>query len=121
MSLFEELGGRAAVDAAVEDFYARVMADGRINHFFAGTDMKKQRAKQKMFLTYAFGGAPAYSGDSMRRAHERLVKEQGLNDEHFDIVVGHLGATLKDLGVADPLIARAAEVAESVRDDVLNR
>ncbi|MGI9213604.1 MAG: group 1 truncated hemoglobin, partial [Methylococcaceae bacterium] len=37
-SLYERLGGAAAVDAAVNIFYRKVIADHRINHFFAGVD-----------------------------------------------------------------------------------
>ena len=55
--LFERLGGEAAVDAAVDKFYDRVLADDRINHFFSGVDMAQQHKHQKSFLTFAFGGA----------------------------------------------------------------
>lgn len=120
-SLFERLGGADAVDAAVDKFYEKVLADDRIKHFFEGVEMKRQAKHQKMFLTYAFGGAPNFPGKSMRAAHQRLVEEMGLNDSHFDAVMENLGATLKDLGVPDDLIAEAAGIAESTRDDVLNR
>ncbi|HIG30780.1 MAG TPA: group 1 truncated hemoglobin, partial [Verrucomicrobiales bacterium] len=53
-TLFNRLGGEAAVDAAVEKFYDKVLSDNRIKHFFADTDMEKQRGHQKKFLTYAF-------------------------------------------------------------------
>jgi len=38
-SLYERLGGAAAVDAAVDLFYTKVLADDRIKHFFEGVDM----------------------------------------------------------------------------------
>lgn len=68
-TLFDKLGGAAAVDLAVDKFYERVLQDERINHFFAETDMVKQRAHQKAFLTYAFGGTDKYDGRYMREAH----------------------------------------------------
>lgn len=120
-SLFEQLGGKDAVNAAVDLFYEKIMKDGRISGFFEGVDIHRQRAKQKAFLTYAFGGAPGYSGLSMRKAHERLVKEKGLNDGHFDIVAGHLQATLDELKVPAPLVKQVMEIAASTREDVLNR
>ncbi|MBV2111935.1 MAG: chemotaxis protein [Candidatus Thiodiazotropha sp. (ex Ctena orbiculata)] len=120
-SLFEKLGGKAAVEAAVDKFYEKVLADKRISHFFDGVDMKRQRAKQKAFLTYAFGGAPNYSGASIRKAHEKLVKEKGLNDSHFDAVAENLQKTLKELGVSNNLINEVMTIAASTRDDVLNR
>ena len=55
--LFERIGGAGAVDAAVELFYNKVLADTRINSFFKKTDMTKQRQMQKQFLTFAFGGS----------------------------------------------------------------
>jgi len=120
-TLYERIGGEAAVDAAVDKFYVKVLADDRIKHFFEGIDMKRQAAHQKLFLTYAFGGRPDYPGRAMRAAHKRLVDDMGLSDEHFDAVIENLGATLKELGVADDLIAEAAGIAETTRDDVLNR
>ncbi len=119
-SLFEQLGGVAAVDAAVDIFYRKVLSDDRINVFFDGADMDKQAAKQKAFLTMAFGGPHNYTGLDMRRGHAHLV-ERGLNDSHVDAVIENLGATLKELGVKDELIARVAAIAESTRDDVLGR
>lgn len=120
MSLYEELGGRDAVDAAVDIFYRKMLTDERVRHFFDDVDMDAQIAKQKGFLTFAFGGPNNYTGRSMREGHARLI-EKGLNDSHVDIVIEHLGATLKELGVDDAHIAQVAEIAESVRDDVLNR
>ncbi len=120
-SLYAKLAGEPAVDAAVNLFYKKVLADDRIKHFFDDVDMQRQANHQKIFLTYAFGGAPNYPGKAMRVAHKRLVDEKGLSDEHFDAVMENLGAALKELGVPDNLIAEAAAIAESTRSDVLNR
>ncbi|AKJ28535.1 group I truncated hemoglobin [Caldimonas brevitalea] len=119
-SLYDKLGGEAAVDAAVDRFYDRVLRDERIKHFFEGIDMPRQRQHQKMFLTYAFGGAPAYGGGGLRASHAPLVA-RGLNDTHFDAVIEDLALTLKDMGVADDLVDEVALVAETVRPDVLGR
>lgn len=120
-TLYEQLGGDAAIDAAVDKFYEKVLADDRINGFFEGVDMEKQHRMQKGFLTFAFGGPNNYSGRGMAAAHKRLVEEKGLNDSHFDAVVEDLGATLKEMGVPDELIEQAAAIAETVRDPVLGR
>lgn len=119
-SLFERIGGDAAVNAAVDIFYRKVLADARINKFFETVDMERQAAKQKAFLTMALGGPHNYSGKDMRAAHAPLVAK-GLNDSHFDAVMEHLGATLTELGVPDDLIGEAAAIAESTRKDVLGR
>ncbi|MEK7321724.1 MAG: group 1 truncated hemoglobin [Pseudomonadota bacterium] len=119
-NLYERIGGEAAVNAAVDIFYRKVLTDDRISRFFDGVDMEKQAAKQKSFLTFAFGGPHHYTGQAMRQGHAHLVK-QGLNDSHFDAVMENLAATLQELNVPPNLIAEMAAIAESTRDDVLGR
>lgn len=119
-TLYDKIGGEAAVNAAVDIFYRKVLTDSRINRFFEGVDMDKQAAKQKSFLTVAFGGPNKYTGDDMRRGHAHLVAA-GLNDSHFDAVMEHLGATLTELNVPADLITQAAAIAESTRNDVLGK
>jgi hemoglobin len=119
-TLFERLGGQDAVNAAVDIFYRKVLADDRVNYFFDGVDMEKQIQKQKGFLTMVFGGPNNYTGKNMREGHKHLI-EKGLNDSHVDIIIEHLGGTLKELNVKDEDIKEVAAIANSVRDDVLNR
>ena len=120
MSIYETIGGAGAIDAAVDIFYRKVLADDRISHFFETVDMERQAAKQKAFLTMVFGGPNHYTGKDMRAAHAHLV-QRGLNDTHFDAVMENLAATLKELKVPDSMIAEMAAVAESTRKDVLSR
>jgi hemoglobin len=119
-SLFEQLGGEAAVGTAVDIFYRKVMADARINYFFFGVNITEQAAKQKAFLSMAFGGPHEYTGRDMRRSHAKLVG-MGLNDRHFDIVLDHLRETLLELQAPEPLIQQVIAICESTRDDVLSR
>ena len=116
-SLYERIGGEAAVDAAVDLFYRKVLTDDRISHYFDSVDMDRQRSKQKAFLTFAFGGPNAYSGKDMRAAHGKMH----LTEADFNAVMENLGATLKELNVPDELIGEAAGIAMSVKDDVLNK
>ncbi len=119
-TLYEQIGGRDAVNAAVDVFYGHVLADDRISRFFDGVDMNKQKNKQRAFLTMAFGGPNNYSGKDMREGHAHLV-EQGLDDSHVDAVAENLAKTSAELGVAEELINQVLEIANSVRDDVLSR
>ena len=56
---------------------------------------------QVQFMTYAFGGSENYHGKDMWRAHEKLIREQGLRDHHFDVIVKHLVAALQQAGVPE--------------------
>ncbi len=115
-ALYEKLGGKDAVDAAIDIFYTKVMADPRVNHFFENVDMEAQARKQKIFMTYAFGGIPSYPGKNMREAHAHL----DLTEEHFGAIAEHLQGTLEELGVAEDLIGEVMAIAASTHDDVLN-
>jgi truncated hemoglobin YjbI len=117
-SLYDRLGGAPAVTKAAELFYRKVLQDPALAPFFDHVDMDGQIAKQAAFLTMALGGPNNYTGRDLRSAHARLA---GVNDEHFDRVVTHLGETLRELGVSEADIGSVAAVAAGARDDVLNR
>lgn len=119
-SLFDKLGGAAAVEVAVDIFYRKVLSDYRINRFFDNSNMETQAVKQKAFLTMAFGGPNNYTGKDMRTAHAKFVK-MGLNDSHFNVVMEHLTATLVELSVPPALIAQVTTLAESTRSDILGK
>ncbi len=116
MSVYESIGGAAAVDAAVDIFYRKVLSDDRISHFFDDVDMDGMRAKQKSFLTMAFGGPNEYTGKDMREAH----KHMNLTEEHFTAVAEALVGTLNELEVPQEHIDEIVNIAVSVKDDVLN-
>lgn len=119
-SLYQQLGGAPSMSKAAEIFYRKMLIDDRVASFFDDVDMDQQINKQASFLTMVLGGPNNYTGKSMREAHAPLLA-RGLNDSHVDVVIEHLGATLKELGVDDGMIAEIAGIADSVRDDVLNR
>lgn len=119
-SIYEQIGGEKAVDAAVEVFYRKVLVDDRIKHFFDDVDMEQQIAKQKAFLTMVFGGPNQYTGKDLRQGHAHLV-QRGLSDEHVDAVLELLAESLRELNVDEQHIQAIAALANSTRDDVLNR
>jgi len=55
MTLLDQIGGQDSVNAAVDAFYVRVLADDRVNGFF-DIDMTVQANKQKRFLGAVLGG-----------------------------------------------------------------
>ena len=110
-------GGQPAINAAVELFYKKVLADKKVNHHFEGINVDKLKERQKQFLTKAFGGPDNYKGRDLRRAHRLL----DLKESDFNAIAGHLQATLKELKVDDKLIAEAMAVAASTKDAVLDK
>lgn len=119
-TLFERLGGEDAVVAAVQLFYAKVLADDRVNPFFRDLDMGMQIDKQIAFMSMVFDGPNPYSGKDLATAHAPLV-ESGLDDTHFDAIVSLLEETLEALEFARPLIDEVLVVVEKTRDGVFGR
>jgi hemoglobin len=117
-SLYDRIGGEAAIMAAADRFYEKVLADPITRPFFQGLDMEAQTRKQVAFMAWAFGGPEVYKGRDLGQAHAKLVK-QGLGNVHFDAVAGHLSATLRELGVAEDLIAEVLVLVGGTRGQVL--
>lgn len=120
-SLYERIGGEPAIMATVTLFYEKVLGDERTRRFFANLDMDQQSRKLVALMAWAFGGPSEYKGRDLRTAHLRLVREEGLSDEHFNAVAEHLEASLVELGVDAPLIAEVMTLVGSLRGDVLSR
>ncbi len=120
-SVFKKIGGKAAIDAAVERFYEYMLADDRVKDFFDGINMEKQRQHQKDFIAYALGAGGGYDGKDMRAAHQHMVDYKGLSDVHFDATLENLVKALRDLNVPEDIIQEAGVIVESTRDDVLCR
>lgn len=66
MPLYDEIGGAAAIDAALDTFYPKVLGDPVINRFFQGVDMARLKRHAHAFLTMAFGGPNQYQGPGAR-------------------------------------------------------
>jgi hemoglobin len=111
VSLFDQLGQQAGITTAVDQFYVRVLADPSLASYFEGADVAKVKQHQVALLSTVSGGPEQYTGRSMELSHRGL----GVTDEAFDKVVGHLGTTLDDLGVAPDVRDQVAAVLVAQR------
>src|SRR4051812_35087775 len=115
MSIYDEIGGSAAVSAAVDGFYERVLADPALHGFFHGVDLQRLKGHQRSFIAAAIGGPDSYLGRAMSAAHAHLE----VTDDAFDAVVGHLVEALADLGVAATTIDRITTALAPLEADVV--
>jgi hemoglobin len=77
--------------------------------------MRRLRAHQVALLVQVTGGPAGYSGRDLAAAHEHL----GITPQDFDRVVGHLAATLADLGVQPDDIAEVGAALAAHRDEIV--
>ncbi|HEX2571637.1 MAG TPA: group 1 truncated hemoglobin [Polyangia bacterium] len=89
-SLFERLGGQAAITAVAEDITARIVADNRINQRFANTDIPHFKQELADQLCEISGGPCKYTGKDMRTGHAGM----NIADDEFKFLVEDIKATL---------------------------
>lgn len=114
-SIYQAIGGRAAVVAAVEGFCGRLLADPTLSPYFPAGFGPRHRAYLVTVLGEALGGPERYRGPSIADAHRGL----GISDAHFDRTAAHLGATLDDLGVPGHLAESIIEIVAGLRPAVV--
>ncbi|OYW14159.1 MAG: group 1 truncated hemoglobin, partial [Rhodospirillales bacterium 12-54-5] len=69
ISLYQRLGGDAAIRTVVLMMYNKILNDPEIAPLFDHVDVETLRLSQSAFVTYAFGGPNGYTGKSLRAAH----------------------------------------------------
>jgi hemoglobin len=94
-SLYQRLGGNAAVVAVVEDFVGRAAADSRINAKFGRTDVPRLKTMLVEQVSAASGGPVTYTGRGMRETHDGM----GVTAGEFDALVADLITTLDQFKV----------------------
>ena len=104
-SLYDRLGGNAAISAVVDQFAANVVADTRINGRFATTDIPRLRGHLFDQVCRTTGGPCKYTGRDMKTTHA------GMKISNADF-----GALVEDLVKAlDTLKVPAQEKGELLR------
>ena len=99
-TLYDRLGGMPAIRAVVDNFVGRILADERVNRWFAHAASSPEtaaayKAKLADFVCQGTGGPCHYTGVDMVSAH----KGRGVTEAAFNAVVEDLKATLNELHV----------------------
>ncbi len=115
ISIYDAIGGRAAVVAAVDGLYGRLLADPVLGPLFPRGASDRHRAYVVTILGEALGGPERYRGPGLADAHRRL----GISDAHFDRAAAHLAATLDGLGVPRHLADRIVGIVAGLRPAIV--
>lgn len=82
-SLYQRLGGRAAIEAMVNDAIGNISADTRINRRFHDLDSAQLSKNLVDLVCERTGGPCVYTGKDMATAHEGMH----ISDDEFDALV----------------------------------
>jgi hemoglobin len=133
-SLYERLGGEQGLNAIVDDWVARSLADPRVNWERKGvkrggvlgiggkkaewspsgenvTNLKKHLVQ---FLALATAGPAKYEGRDMKEVHKGMK----INNAEFDASIGDLKATLDKLHIPTDEQKELLSIIESTRPQV---
>jgi len=115
ISVYVAIGGRAALTAAVDDFYGRLLADPVLGPLFPRGAGVRHRAYVITILGEALGGPERYRGPDLAAAHRGL----GISEAHFDRAAVHLVATLDALSVPRHLADHVVGIVAGLRPTVV--
>lgn len=129
--LYERLGGDQGIQAIVDDFVPRVLADPRVNWDRSGVirggfsfhhydsmqwdanaqNVAQLKAHLAQFLALATGGPAVYQGREMKEAHASLH----ISNPEFDATIGDLKASLDKYQIANQEQKELLSIVESTR------
>ena len=113
-TIYDRIGGHEAIEAVVEDFYVRVLADDQLGGFFAGTNMNRLKGKQVEFFADVLGGPEPYTGAPMKQVHQG----RGITMHHFSLVAGHLSDALAAAGVPSGTVVEILSAIAPLAPDI---
>ena len=121
LSLYDRVGGSAAIHAVVEILYLKILADESLEQLFNDIELEEQKRKHRSFLAMAFGGPDVCDGKELSDARSHLKILNGLDDGQFESVVSHLQAVVVELNVPVDLAQEILEIVGGARDGALSR
>ncbi|MFM9959360.1 MAG: group I truncated hemoglobin [Phycisphaerales bacterium] len=126
-TLYQRLGGEAAIKAVVNDFVNNSAGDPAVNFTRKGEGMKEWNAtpeaveRLKMLLVEqigeAAGGPQKYTGRDMKTVH----KGMNITNDQFNAMATQLTLSLKRFGVADADAAELIAVVAGMRGDIVGQ
>ena len=115
MTIYDTIGGQAAVGTLVNELYRRTLDDLHLKGYFDSTDMDRLHRHQRAFIAAALGGPGTYHGRAMGEAHAGL----NITDDAFDRVASHLVSILRENGVDEETVGHIADSLGPLRAQIV--
>jgi hemoglobin len=116
-SLYDRLGGKAAITAVVERFATTQLADKRIAKHYKLTNIAEWKGHLIALICKAAGGPCAYSGRPMTKAHAR----RNISNGEFNWTAAHLVDALNHFKVPAKEQDELVAIFVSLKDDVVGQ
>ena len=119
-SLYDRLGGQAAVSAVVDDFVMRMAGHQQVGHFFARVDTapgSKFRSNLVEFISAATGGNGRYRGRDISSAHAGFK----ISDSDWDVTVANLRDTLAKFSVPAREVQDLLAIIAPLKQQIVKR
>lgn len=115
MTLYERLGGAAAVEQLVDELSRRLLDDPRLGPAFAELNLDILQQHRAAYLTVILDGPEEYEGRSMREAHQPL----GLTADDMDAFLVVLRGVLDDAAVDGSDASAVVRAIERLRPAIV--
>lgn len=114
-TLFEEMGGRPAIERITKVFYERIYNDPWLKQFFDGIPREHIESQQNDFMQAALGGPNRYSGKTPPSAHQHIF----ITQEVYDAREAHLLAAFKECNTSELMVEKWLKVDDTFHGRVV--
>jgi len=114
-TLYDRLGEREGIEAVVDEFYDRLLADDELGPFFEDSDLEMLRRTQADFLCEAAGGPETYDAAPVREAHLHVP----FTETHVRRAIEILEETLAAFDVPDDDADKVVQAVAAYEADLL--
>ena len=90
-TLYDRIGGEAAINSLIDKFYDRVLKDPELRHFFENSSISQLTKMQKEFFAAALDGPVRFADNDLTHIHQN----RGIRRKHFRLFVNHLISVLE--------------------------
>src|SRR5262249_3721292 len=104
-----------AIEAVVDEVFARIATDPKLNASFAGAPLPRTRRRLVEFICQAAGGPCTYSGRDMETSHAGM----GVTSGQFDALAGHLVAALDKFKVPEKEKSELLSLVAPTKADIV--
>ena len=125
-SLYDRLGGEAAIKAVIDDFVARAAGNPKVNFTRKGTDMEWEATPENVkrlkkhlvdLVGMVTGGPQKYEGRSMKETHKGMK----ITKAEFDALAADLKATLDHFKVPAKEQEELLKIVGSTEKDIVEK